>query len=274
MIPMNPPPAPPSHATQPSPRMGLAIASLVLGILAFLSSFLVVGALLGLLGLLLGVIHVLRRQGRNAMAWVGVVLSVLGIGIGAGFGVMYVKMFTSPEFKQAFEAAMRGAGAGKNEFERWKGVAAPDLTVTTLDGKTLQLSELKGRRVVVDFWATWCPPCVMEIPHFIKLSSEIPADELVIVGISSEEEDTLRPFVKKKGINYPIASADSFPAPYSDVSAIPTTFFIDRKGIIQEVLVGYHDFDKLKQHALAEDFAGEPKAAPTDDSTAPESEKL
>jgi hypothetical protein len=226
------------HATQTSPRMGLAIASLTLGILGFLSSFLVVGALLGLLGLLLGVIHVLRRQGRNAMAWVGVVLSVLGIGIGAGFGVMYLKMFTSPEFKEAFQAAMRGAGAGENEFERWKGVAAPDLTVTTLDGKTMQLSDL------------------------------------VIVGISSEEEDTLKPFVKKKGINYPIASADSFPAPYSDVSAIPTTFFIDRQGIIQEVLVGYHDFDKLKQHALAGDFAGEPKAAPTDETTSPESDKL
>jgi peroxiredoxin len=114
---------------------------------------------------------------------------------------------------------------------------------------------------------------VKEIPHFIKLNSESPADELVIVGISSEEEATLKPFVKNKGINYPIASADDLPAPYSDVSSIPTTFFIDRKGIIQEVLIGYHDFGSLKEHALADDFEGEPKAAPTDESTAPESVK-
>lgn len=253
--------------------MGLAIASLVLGILAFLSSFLVVGALLGLLGLILGTVHVMRRQGRNAMAWTGVVLSVLSLVIGAGFGVIYFKAVNSPEFKEAFEAAMKGAAPGMNDFEDWKGVAAPDFSVTTLDGKTIQLSELKGKRVIVDFWATWCPPCVKEIPHFIKLSSETPADQLVIVGISSEDEDTLKPFVKKKGINYPIASADDLAAPYSDVSSIPTTFFIDRKGIIQDVLVGYHDFENLKEHALAEDFAGEPKPAPTGESTVPETGK-
>lgn len=261
---MNPPPPPPPHGPQSSPRLGLAIASLVLGILAFLSSFLVVGALLGLLGLVLGVVHVLRRQGRNAMAWTGVVLSVFGIVIGAGFGVIYLKAINSPEFKKVFEEAMSGARSGMNHFEDWKGVAAPDFSVTTLDGKTIQLSELKGKRVIVDFWATWCPPCVREIPHFIKLKSESSADELVLVGISSEDEDTLKSFVKKKGINYSIASADNLPAPYDEVRSIPTTFFIDRKGIIQEVLIGYHDFGKLKSQALADDFAGEPKPAPTE----------
>jgi len=113
----------------------------------------------------------------------------------------------------------------------------------------------------------------MEIPHFIKLSSETPAEQLVIVGISSEDQDTLKAFVKKKGINYSIASADNLSEPYSEVTSIPTTFCIDRKGIIQEVLVGYHDFKNLKEHALAEDFVGEPKPVPTDESTASESGK-
>jgi peroxiredoxin len=268
---MNPPPA--LHAAQSSPRLGLAIASLVLGILAFLSSFLVIGALFGLIGLILGVGHVLRRQGRNAMAWTGVVLSVLSIVIGTGFGVIYFKAINSPEFKKAFEAAMSGAGQGGNVFEKWKGVAAPDFTVTTLDGKAIKLGELKGKRVVVDFWATWCPPCVMEIPHFIQLRSDSPADELVIVGISSEDATTLKSFVKKKGINYPIASEDDLPAPYNEVSSIPTTFMIDRKGVIQEVLVGYHDFEKLKAHALAADFEGEPKPALTVDGDATDGTK-
>jgi peroxiredoxin len=264
---MNPPPP----VLQSSPRLGLAIASLVLGTLAFLSSFLVVGALLGLIGLLLGVVHVLRQQGRNGMAWTGVVLSALSIVIGAGFGVIYFKAINSPEFKKAFEAAV--SGAGTNEFEEWKGIAAPDFSVTTLDGTTIQLSDLKGKRVIVDFWATWCPPCVKEIPHFIKLSADSPADELIIIGVSSEDVDTLNSFVRKKGINYLIASEDDLPAPYSEVVSIPTTFFIDRRGVIQEVLVGYHDFETLKELALASDFEGDAKLPPVDENTASESPK-
>jgi peroxiredoxin len=270
---MYPPAATPPADTPPppAPRPGLAIASLVLGILACVSSLFVVGALFGLVGFILGVAHLLRRQGRNGMAWTGLVLSTMGILVGVGMGILVVKFFTSPEFQNEFKKVMAAAGRGAppatqpDEFGDWVGVAAPDFSVTTLDGQVLKLSELKGKRVVVDFWATWCPPCVEEIPQFIKLRSETSADDLIIVGISSEEAATLKPFVKQKGINYPIASADDLPAPYQDVSEPPTTFFIDRKGVIQNVLTGYHDFEDLKTHALAEDFAGEPKPAPNAD---------
>jgi len=260
--PPSPPPAP------PAPRLGLAIASLVLGILAFVSSILVVGALFGLVGAIFGVAHLLRRQGRNGLAWTGLVLCTIGILVGAGMGVVGFKVFRSPEFQALFKKAMETAGRDASpatepdEFGDWLGAAAPDISVTALDGQILKLGDLRGKRVVLDFWATWCPPCVQEIPHFIKLRSTASADELVIVGISSEDTDTLKSFVKKKGINYPIASADHLPSPYNDVSAIPTTFFIDRKGVIQNVFVGYHDFDNLKTHALAQDFGGEPKQAP------------
>ena len=266
---MHPPPPPPATTQPPpAPRLGLAIASLVLGILAFVSSLFVVGALFGLIGVILGVAHLLRRQGRNGMAWIGLVLSTAGILVGAGMGVVGFRIFRSPEFQAQFRKAMDAAGRGtapateSDDFGDWLGVAAPDISVTTLEGQTLKLSELQGKRVVLDFWATWCPPCVQEIPHFIKLRSEASAAQLAIVGISSEDTATLKSFVKKKGINYPIASADDLPAPYKDVSGIPTTFFIDRKGVIQNVFVGYHDFDNLKTHALAEDFAGEAKQAP------------
>ena len=115
---------------------------------------------------------------------------------------------------------------------------------------------------MLDFWATWCGPCVKEIPHFITLRDLFPPDELVIVGISQEGEAILRPFVAKKGMNYPVASGKDLPLPYSGIVSIPTTFFIDRNGVIQDAVVGYHDLTALRKYALGEDYAGEPKSPP------------
>jgi len=248
---MNPPPISPATPR----RTGLPIASLVLGILALPASLLVIGALFGICGLILGVVHLRRGHGGNGLAWTGIILSSVAMLMGISIGLLGLSYFRSPEFQEKWKEITQRAApqTDKEQFAEWLGLAAPNFSVTTLDGKTIQLSDLKGKHVVLDFWATWCPPCVMEIPHFIQLRKETPETELVIVGISSEDKDTLKSFVTKKGINYPIASADDLPSPYKDVSAIPTTFFIDRQGIIQHVLVGYHDLDELKKQALAAD---------------------
>ena len=251
-----PPPLPPANppSPQPSASRGLAIASFVLGMLGLLASLLVVGAFFGLLGLILGAVHLARRRQHNGFAWAGVAVSILSIVASVGLGMLYY-----PFIEAAVMKARSLAGVGSDPaFAKWVGQAAPDFSVTTLDGRTIQLRELKGKRVVLDFWATWCPPCVKEIPHFIKLRNEVSPEELVLVGISTEDVDTLKAFVKKAGVNYPIASADNLPSPYKDVEGIPTTFFIDRQGVIQDVFVGYHDFETLKKHALAGDFIGGP----------------
>ena len=91
----------------------------------------------------------------------------------------------------------------------------------------------------------------------------------MIIGISSEDADALKVFVKKNGVNYPIASADGFPSPYKDMTGIPATFFDDRQGIIQNLLLGYYDCDQLKTLALAADSVGELKTAPDSGQTAP-----
>ncbi|MGA2603523.1 MAG: redoxin domain-containing protein [Verrucomicrobiia bacterium] len=238
----------------PLPRTGFAITSLVLGIVAVCLSFLVLGALLGLVGLVFGLIQLRRRGSPKKMAWWGFSLSVFGLLASIGFGVLYF------EFFKHFQAAMESASG--TDLAQWEGVTAPDFTVTALDGTKTTLSALKGKRVVLDFWATWCPPCRKEIPHFVRLTKETSRDDVVIIGISSEEEKTLRSFVGKNGMNYPVASATNLPAPYESVESIPTTFFIDRHGVIQKVAVGYHDFDSLKEQALNKDWEGTPKSAP------------
>src|SRR5437879_11047991 len=126
------PTSPPRPGEVPRPeRAGLAIASLVLGGLAFLFSLFLVGLVLGLLGLALGLVHILGKRGRNAMAWWGVTLSVIGMVASVGLGVVYFKAFKL--FKENLTSMTSGSASSAEE---WEGVLAPDFSVTTLDGKT------------------------------------------------------------------------------------------------------------------------------------------
>ena len=237
--------------------IGLAITSLVLGIVSIVLSLFLVGGILAIIGFILGGVHLKKRTTFRTMAAWGVILSIVGRLATVGMGVLYYQ-----GYKQ-IKAAMNG-GEDENgvALEAWQGVSAPDFTVTTLDGKPIRLADLRGKRVVLDFWATWCPPCVKEIPHFIQLVNDADAKDLIVVGISSEAKDKLTRFVKEKGINYSIASEKDLPSPYQDVRAIPTTFFVDRNGVIQTVFQGYHEYEALKAAALAEDFKGEVKEKP------------
>src|SRR5690554_3519895 len=82
---------------------------------------------------------------------------------------------------------------------------APDFTLQTMDGEALTLSDLRGKVVVLNFWATWCPPCRYKIPYFIKFQEEF-ADDVVFVGVSLDQNgwDAVRPFAEELGINYPL----------------------------------------------------------------------
>ena len=144
----------------------------------------------------------------------------------------------------------KGPSDVANELSEWEGRSAPDLAMTTTDGAMLQLSEFRGRAVILDYWATWCGPCVREIPHLQKVADEFPQD-LVVIGISSENMSVLQEFAKSKSLRYPIGAAASRVPPYTGITVVPTTFFIDREGMIRRILVGYHEYSQLRAEASA-----------------------
>ncbi len=110
---------------------------------------------------------------------------------------------------------------------------APDWRLTSLDGKAIKLSDFKGKVVVLNFWATWCPPCRREIPDFVALQKQYADKGLVIIGVSLDEGGAavVKPFVKKMGINYPVVMGDQKTiAAYGGIQVVPTTFIIDKTG--------------------------------------------
>jgi len=251
----------PSSAQSIPPRIprsgsGLAIASLVVGVVAVCFSFLLLGGVFGLVGIILGLVDLRQSTAWRAVSRWGVGLSVFGLLASVGFGALYYEMLVH------YQAAMARMGQGE-PITQWEGVIAPDFSFTTVDGRKIALSDLRGRRVVVDFWATWCPPCRKEIPHFVHLAGQTSTNDLVVIGISSEDEKTLRAYIKENGLNYAIASVGKLPEPYQSIESIPTTLFIDRHGVLQNILVGYHDFETIRSHALQVDWPGPPKPAPT-----------
>jgi len=123
------------------------------------------------------------------------------------------------------------------------GKPAPAFTLQDLNGKNVSLADLRGKVVVLDFWATWCPPCVKEIPHFIELYEQYKDKGLAILGISLDREGVgvVEAFVQKYQIKYPIMMTDGkVDKAFGGIPSIPTTFLIDSAGNISKKYVGYN----------------------------------
>ncbi len=130
---------------------------------------------------------------------------------------------------------VRGAGPAPRV-----GTAAPDFELTSLDGKTVRLSDFRGRPVWVNFWASWCPPCRAETPDVQGAYAEKQGEGLVLLGISiGEGADAVRSYVQTAGITYTVLlDPDQAVAGRYRITGIPTHFFVDRDGVIRGMQSG------------------------------------
>jgi len=121
-----------------------------------------------------------------------------------------------------------------------KSMIAPDFTLNDTEGNEHKLSDYRGKVVIVDFWSTWCSPCVVEIPHFVKFYNKYNEKGLVILGLSLDTDQLrLENFMEENNMEYPVlVNAGKVSMMYA-VKGIPTTYLINKDGKIADKFVGY-----------------------------------
>ncbi len=151
-------------------------------------------------------------------------------------------------------AALVWPAAGSAQVRLFKDpVAAADFSITTIDGRSIRLSELRGKVVLMNYWATWCPPCRAEIPDLIKLQAKY-KDRLVIIGVSEDEGGLaqVKRFVTEHHVNYPIVmSTPALAKVFPGVTSLPTTFVLDREGRVVQRHIGMLDAKRTELEVTA-----------------------
>src|SRR6266404_3961717 len=130
---------------------------------------------------------------------------------------------------------------------------APDFTLKDATGATVKLSDYRGKVVLLNFWATWCGPCKIEIPWFIDFEQSYKDRNFAVLGISMDDDgwESVKPYLEQRKINYRVMiGTEEVSAQYGGVDSLPTTFIIDREGRIAAVHVGLISKSEYKDDIL------------------------
>lgn len=172
---------------------------------------------------------------------------VLLLMIGLGGYVIYDYLDKAPaEVMQTMED-------GVNEVGLQKGQWAPDFILTDLEGSPVKLSDYRGKRVLLNFWASWCPPCQVEMPHMQKFYEDYQQQDVVILGVNmtsiEQHRDEVQGFVSKEKLTFPILldSKGSVMQTYQ-VTAYPTTYLLDSSGVIKDKFVGAMSYEVMTKY--------------------------
>lgn len=124
---------------------------------------------------------------------------------------------------------------------KMQGQPAPDFSLASLDGKTVKLSDFRGKAVLLNFWATWCEPCKIEMPWFVELQRQYGPQGLQVLGVAMDDTSPkdISEFAQKMGVNYPIAMGkEAVGEQYGGIPYLPSTFYISRDGKVVDRVFG------------------------------------
>jgi peroxiredoxin len=161
---------------------------------------------------------------RNTLVWVVVIVTVS------------VMLVAAP-----YLARRAGVVKGPTHQPEIKGQPAPEFALESLDGKTVRLSDFRGKAVLVNFWATWCQPCKIEMPWFEEMQKQYGPNGFQVLGIAMDDagKEDIAKFAKEMGVNYPILiGKEAVGDAYGGVQFLPSTFFIDRDGKVVDRVFG------------------------------------